>query len=71
MNILQAINDPNLFGLWFRDRGTWKAWEAFLAALFALEMDEHQLALYRKHTGRQCFNAGLLNLPGPYRKIGF
>ena len=52
-SILQACADRNLFGLWFRDRQTWTAWFVFLAALFALPMDEEQLAVYRKHTGRQ------------------
>src|SRR5262245_24085474 len=52
-SILQAIADPNIFGLWFRDKDTWKAWVAFLAALFALPMDEEQLAIFRRHTGRE------------------
>ncbi|MER9860643.1 hypothetical protein [Mesorhizobium sp. M0185] len=53
MNILQAIGDPKLFGPWFRERSTYTAWFAFIAALFALPMTEEQLALYRKHTGRE------------------
>ena len=52
MNILEACADPQLFASWFRDRTSWKAWFAFLAALFALPMDDEQAALYRKHTGR-------------------
>lgn len=52
MNILQACEDPDLFGPWFRKRETWAAWFAFLAALFALPMTPEQLELYRKHTGR-------------------
>ena len=52
-DILKACADPNLFGLWFRDRATWAAWQSWLAAVFALEMTEEQLALYRHHTGRQ------------------
>lgn len=51
MNILQAARDPNLFASWF-DRGDWTAWWAFLAAVFGLEMDEEQLALFKAHTGR-------------------
>jgi hypothetical protein len=51
MNILDAINDPAVFGEHFRGR-TWAAWLAFLCALFALPMSEEQLELYRKHTGR-------------------
>jgi hypothetical protein len=52
MNILQAVDDPNLFAPWFRDPSTWAAWRAFLAALFGLPMDAAQLATYRECTGR-------------------
>ena len=52
-DILRAINDPNIFGLWFRDKDTWAVWFAFLASLFGLPMTEDQLALFRQHTGRQ------------------
>ena len=55
-NILEAMADEQLFGDWFKRgflRGdTWKAWRAFLAALFALPLDADALELYRKHTGR-------------------
>lgn len=52
MTILEAMNDPRIFGKWFAGP-SWNAWRAFLAALFALPMDDAQLALYRHHTGRQ------------------
>ena len=52
MDILQAMDDPNLFAPWFKDPTTWKAWKAFLSALFGLPMDEEQLATYRQCTGR-------------------
>ncbi|GLS35365.1 hypothetical protein GCM10010869_09530 [Mesorhizobium tianshanense] len=52
MNILQACADPNLFAPWFRRRDTYTAWFSFLAALFALPLDDAQLRLYREHTGR-------------------
>lgn len=52
MNILQAIEDDQLFAPWFRDRETWGAWEAFLAALFGLPLTDRQADLYRRHTGR-------------------
>ena len=35
MNILQALDDPNLFKPHFKGK-SWAAWRAFLAALFAL-----------------------------------
>ena len=53
MNILEAIGDAKLFAPWFRDKDTWTAWRAFLAALFALPMTEDEEALYRLHTGRE------------------
>ncbi len=52
MTILDAMRDPALFGPWFADRASWRAWEAFLAALFGLPMDAAAAALYRRHTGR-------------------
>lgn len=53
MNLLQACEDPNLFGRWFRNPDTWSAWFAFIAALFGLPMTPEQEAVYRAHTGRQ------------------
>jgi hypothetical protein len=50
--ILEAMDDAALFGPFFRG-DTWKAWRAFLAALFAVRMDDEALALYRHHTGRE------------------
>lgn len=53
MNILQACEEPQLFGPWFKNRENYEAWFAFLAALFGLPMTDEQLAIYRRHTGRQ------------------
>ena len=53
MNILrgprrsQAVCGPH-----FRDRGTWKSWRVFLAALFGLPMTPEQVEFYRQCTGR-------------------
>lgn len=52
MNILDAIDDGNLFAPWFQDRGTWTAWFAFLAALFALPMPDEYLPTFETCTGR-------------------
>lgn len=51
MNIIQALDDPQVFGPFFR-RPTWVVWRVFLAALFGLPLTSEQLALYTKHTGR-------------------
>lgn len=53
INILDATRDPHLFGPWFRDPATWKAWTAFLASLWALPLTPEQLAVYQRCTGRQ------------------
>jgi hypothetical protein len=37
----------------FKDPETWKAWRVFLKTLFALPLDNNDLALYRACTGRQ------------------
>ena len=53
MTILDAMHDPALFGPWFEDRTSWRAWEVFLAALFGLRLDGEEAAeLYARHTGR-------------------
>ena len=52
MNILETMDDPALFAPLFKGN-TWKPWKAFLAALFALAMDDDTLAHYQYHTGRK------------------
>jgi len=53
MNIVEAIQDRNLLGAGFKDLSTWRSWLVALKALFALEMDDEELALYRQCTGRE------------------
>ncbi len=52
MTIIDALGDPSLFAPHFRG-DTWGAWRSFLKALFALPMDETEMATYRLHTARQ------------------
>ncbi|MBA7496138.1 hypothetical protein ES702_06736 [subsurface metagenome] len=40
MDIIQAINDPNLFKPLFRDLETWHSWEIYLRALFGLPIED-------------------------------
>ncbi|MEZ0002057.1 hypothetical protein [Sinorhizobium fredii] len=53
MNILQACQNPEIFAPWFRKPETYRAWHAFLAAMFGLPMTDEQLELYQHHTGRK------------------
>lgn len=52
ISIIDALNDRDLFANLGFDKPSWRPWLAFLRALGALPMDEDDLALYRKHTGR-------------------
>jgi hypothetical protein len=52
MDLITACADPNLFAPWFRDRATWSSWWVFLKALFALPLDDEELATYTRCTGR-------------------
>jgi hypothetical protein len=53
MNIIEAIDDPNLLGASIRDPDSWKPWRALLAASFGLSLSSEELALYRACTGRR------------------
>jgi hypothetical protein len=51
MNIIEAIQDPKLFGPAFKDLETWRPWLVFLRALFGLGIQESaDLELLRKCT---------------------
>jgi hypothetical protein len=52
LTILDTMDDPALFGPWFKRRDDWQAWRAFLCALFGLPMTTEQRAIYTRHTGR-------------------
>jgi hypothetical protein len=53
VNILQAIDSPDIWARWFRDPATWKPWRSFLSALFGLPMsDDADLDLFHRCTGR-------------------
>ncbi|MFZ3327278.1 MAG: terminase family protein, partial [Methylocella sp.] len=57
MNILEALDDPSLFGPHFRGP-SWAAWRAFLTAAFGLPMDDASRELFRQCTGRAAVPAG-------------
>jgi hypothetical protein len=53
VNLLQAMDDPQVFAPHFRNAASWMAWRAFLTALFALPMNESERRIYRRCTGRE------------------
>ena len=50
--IIDACRDKHLFAGWFKEADTWAAWLIALKALFGLPLDDTELELYRKCTGR-------------------
>jgi hypothetical protein len=52
MNILRAMDDPAVFGPWFRGKDSWGAWRVFLAGLFALPLEGEDLETFIRCTGR-------------------
>jgi hypothetical protein len=46
MNIVQCLDDANLFGPWFAGP-SWSTWKAVLKGAFALKMDDEELKLFR------------------------
>ena len=55
VSILQAIDDPNLFGPWFQNPKSWARWRAFLATQFALPATPSERKTFRELTGRKRF----------------
>jgi hypothetical protein len=52
VNIVQASEDPNLFGRWL-EGPSWAPWRTALRAIFGLPMNAYDLKLYRQCTGRR------------------
>jgi hypothetical protein len=52
ITIIEACQDPEIFGSWFKDKLTWAAWFAFLKVMFGLPLDSAELAMFQKSTGR-------------------
>lgn len=58
LSILDALDDPALFGAAFAD-ASWRSWRGFLAALFALPLPPPGLqSLAKASTGRSDVLAG-------------
>ena len=46
IDIVEALDDPNLLGVWFAGP-SWATWKVVLKAAFAISMEEEELALFR------------------------
>ncbi len=51
-SIIAAMDDPALFGAWFK-APSWQPWRSFLRVAFALPLSEGDIELFRQCTGRQ------------------
>jgi hypothetical protein len=56
VNIIEAMEDAELFGNVFRDSATWAPLRTVLKALFGLPMADDDLPRFRQHTGREVPN---------------
>ena len=52
LSILDVINDPEIFGDWFRDKESWASWLAFIKAMFGHQLDENELKVFQECTQR-------------------
>jgi hypothetical protein len=52
--IIDAIHNKDVFGSLqaFSSLDSWQGWTVWLKSVFALQMDDSELAIYRKCTGR-------------------
>jgi hypothetical protein len=58
ISIIEACGDPQIFAPWFRDKATWTGWFVVLKCMFGLPLDDAELVIFRKHTGRNTPAAG-------------
>jgi hypothetical protein len=52
ITIVDACRDPAIFLPWFRDEKSWFAWFTFLKSMFGLALNDAELAIFQRHTGR-------------------
>ena len=51
-NLIEALDNPALFGGMGFEKPSWARWRVFLTALFGLPMTPEQLEIFRHHTAR-------------------
>jgi hypothetical protein len=59
--ILEAMDHPDIWRKWFRDKPSWAAWRSFQAAMDGLPLSETELETFRRHTGRSAPRKGGYN----------
>jgi hypothetical protein len=54
MTIIEALADKNLLGALpaFQDLSTWGSWLVFLRAIYGLAIEDDELEIFKRHTGR-------------------
>jgi hypothetical protein len=52
LTLIEAMNDPNLFGPWFHDK-SWASWRAFLKVLFGICLSSEEALIFEDCTFRQ------------------
>ncbi len=67
MNIIQALEDPDLLGRLpvFRKLATWDRWLVFLKACYGLPLAAEEFALFQYHIGRTVYDPP----PGGWKEI--
>jgi hypothetical protein len=53
MDILEAFEDPKVFGRFFKPKDSWTNWKIFLKTVYGLPLERNEQKLYRKCTGRK------------------
>jgi hypothetical protein len=48
--IIEAIDDPELFGPWFKKPESWRRWRVFLKSAFCLGLDADERLILTEHT---------------------
>ena len=58
MNIAEALEDRKLLGASpaFADLSTWRPWQTFLRATYGLPLDDEGVELFKRCTGRSCYD---------------
>lgn len=51
ISVIQAMDDPQLFGRWFRNPASWATWRVFLKGLFGLPMSGPEAEVFAQIAG--------------------